>query len=898
MTSQAVLSHIAHFCSKLPGVFRTDIHPTYDLDPSDYPIGYHEILSSKSARPTNPGPFHATLTLPRLLPPHLRIFKSHSISETKDDARKKAAFKAYKALYEAGLLSENLLPLSESLNALREGKVHNARNGVLNLTQRDPWQSILGTPDNPLGWYESRLEVDEVGSLRLFTRSSLRRLGLSPIILHGPEHGQVRIASILSKDNVLLTAAQLQRAQQFTRRLFSVFYGKRLEWDNLDFAYLFLPTNNDDDIWEERRAWADGDRQSEKQGDALQQISANLAAFGSRFEYPADVGLLVDSWAFFEFVEWRSAPLDTAGEDQVRKRYRHLEELDITYPVAVARLVKHRNNFLVPSPEAISSSESIIILPTYARVILDSKINTAMAMVLPSIIRALLTRITAMSLQAELLDRAPSLMTLPTDIVEMALTSPSANAHSNYERLETLGDTVLKLVATVHLLAVHPHWPEGFLVAQRRLEVSNDTLSDAGMKNHLYQWIMRAPFVVRKWMPSYQQRMNSDGIQTTLERLHLDQYKSIIDENEDELAEEHQKATSNNLSLKTLADVVEALIGAAYLSGGLDCSIDCMNVLGIYVSGPWTPLSTSISKISSRDQPPDLPVVELAEKIILYTFKNKGLLIEALMDANYIGDIESMSYERLRLAGDAILDMIVVDSLYRADTRNFTPAEMHSRKTAVVNSHFLAFVCLRAHALTETAMPAWNQASRTPVVPVEQGQRIALYQCLFHTTSALLNEQHHVVTRFQASQEAIEAALDCGSYPWAALAEIRAPKYFGDIVESIIGAIYFDSGGQLSVVEDILEHLGIMKFVNRLIQEEVDLTHPVTKVMEWAGKHQALDHIRFHSKNHGEKVTCSLELQGQTIAAVTWSSGGEITEDTLRLLVAAESLPLLMRDSH
>ncbi|KAH8114018.1 hypothetical protein DFH11DRAFT_1727040 [Phellopilus nigrolimitatus] len=80
-----------------------------------------------------------------------------------------------------------------------------------------------------------------------------------------------------------------------------------------------------------------------------------------------------------------------------------------------------------------------------------------------------------------ILSRPSPLQQIPLDLVQSALMAPAANAHCNYERLETLGDAILKFVTSVRLLAEHPHWPEGFLTKRKDHAVSNAYLAQSAI---------------------------------------------------------------------------------------------------------------------------------------------------------------------------------------------------------------------------------------------------------------------------------------------------------------------------------------------------------------------------------------------------------------------------------
>ena len=60
-----------------------------------------------------------------------------------------------------------------------------------------------------------------------------------------------------------------------------------------------------------------------------------------------------------------------------------------------------------------------------------------------------------------------------------AITAPVAQEQIHYQRLETLGDTVLKFVASVNLLAEYRYWHEGYLARKKDHAVSNASLAKA-----------------------------------------------------------------------------------------------------------------------------------------------------------------------------------------------------------------------------------------------------------------------------------------------------------------------------------------------------------------------------------------------------------------------------------
>ncbi|MCU0527712.1 MAG: ribonuclease III [Elainella sp. Prado103] len=63
------------------------------------------------------------------------------------------------------------------------------------------------------------------------------------------------------------------------------------------------------------------------------------------------------------------------------------------------------------------------------------------------------------------------------DLLDLALVHPTASSTANYERLEFVGDAVVKLAAATFLFHTYPQSPEGELSAIRSVLVSDRTLA-------------------------------------------------------------------------------------------------------------------------------------------------------------------------------------------------------------------------------------------------------------------------------------------------------------------------------------------------------------------------------------------------------------------------------------
>lgn len=358
------------------------------------------------------------------------------------------------------------------------------------------------------------------------------------------------------------------------------------------------------------------------------------------------------------------------------------------------------------------------------------------------------------------------------------------------------------------------------------------------------------------------------------------------------LPEKSQKGKANQqqLSTKVLADVVESLIGAAYLHGGFDLAVDCGQMFGLGL--PWQKLPVRIEAMLSTIQRPDGFPSQITdvERMLGYNFVHKLLLVEALTHASHQQDLHTMSYERMEFLGDSVLDMIVTDYLYRAPGKNYSPGHIHLRKSAVVNGHFLAFICLRCSLSVDASMPRPDIRNRITVV--SQSQKVFLWQCLLHSSHRILDDQKFTFARYERAEANIEHILQNGSiFPWAALTRLQAPKFFSDVVESLLGAVYLDSGGNIDVVREVLRKLGILQVLERIVRDDVDVLHPVSRMSVWAAKQKKK--IEYSYERSKGKIICSVLIDGEEVVKAEDLYRGKASQQEVRFLAAEMAIQAL-----
>lgn len=211
------------------------------------------------------------------------------------------------------------------------------------------------------------------------------------------------------------------------------------------------------------------------------------------------------------------------------------------------------------------------------------------------------------------------------DLLIESSTLPTTNAKWNNQRLETLGDSVLKVVATVHVMNKFPHRHEGQLSQLRQSSVSNRTLLARAKEIGLERYLTSEGQNVHIWRYTIPEQAD-----VLLHMLHS--FHSV------------QRAFPR----RSLQDCMEAILGAAFLTGGVEMALRTGDALGMSVGGP-IPWSVRYSR-----PPESLPVPPLfadLQAAMGYEFHRGQLLIEAVTHPSFATSA-SASYQRLEFLGD------------------------------------------------------------------------------------------------------------------------------------------------------------------------------------------------------------------------------------------------------
>ena len=736
-------------------------------------------------------------------------------------AKRDAAFEAYVKLYHAGLINDNLLPISvPDPEAVGLSQIESRENLREVSGRLDPWQDIA------LDWRSTAdlhaLQVDICGqgdalpSLLLILPTSLSTnlnltLYWTPAVTY-----TAKVQPLFEK----LEDFPLDAAQQLTQYLIKTVFQRKIRAENLADAvlpYLLVPKGHLTSL----HHW----------------LEANTGQF------PLETLARKENEEIESYLIWRQSHSIPYILHQNSELDREDVVNDISKDEGSITLVRlpRRIDFLHPltsdiahtAKEKVPNSEcSVERLPSvFARAI----------MFIPSILHIIELSMVAQKAATTLLS---PIGFRNLHLVISALAASAANEFTNYQRFEFLGDGLLKFFTSVQLFCCHPRWHEGFLSRTKDRTVNNGRLCRAAMEMGLDQFIHTEPFAGAQWKV----RTNKEIIRGL------------------------EMQPKRQMSRKVLADVVEGLIGAAYLDGhsrkeSEQNVIACLSLFLPELS--WDTVDNNLLQITFPDLPEDVAVDHFVrlEAMIVYRFNKHILLAEALTHPSAIAIGGSMSYQRLEFLGDAVIDMIVVDALFQADT-TLHPFEMHLVRTAIVNADFLAFLCLGTGIdLDRQDVATNNSTHETIITPVIETKHLHDFMITFGLEIALARQS--CLERYQDLQGEIEAALKQGlKYPWSPLSRLAAPKFFSDLIESLVGAIFVDSHGSLDACRLFLGEIGLMKYLQRLIEEPtIDVMHPKERLGVVSGNSK-IDYLPSKERNEDGVLrhTCRVLVDGNVLA--------------------------------
>ncbi|ORY16739.1 hypothetical protein BCR34DRAFT_531207 [Clohesyomyces aquaticus] len=356
----------------------------------------------------------------------------------------------------------------------------------------------------------------------------------------------------------------------------------------------------------------------------------------------------------------------------------------------------------------------------------------------------------------------------------------------NYERLEFMGDCFLKMATSISTFVQQPDENEFEFHVRRMCMLCNKNLFRAAKKYQLYD---------RLWYP--------EGLVLT---------KGKGARKDGQAAKKAQpQAQQHSLGDKSVADVCEAFIGAAFMQH---------NELNRFSSENWDQAVKAVKVlVDSEDhlmekysdyyaayEKPHYQLVEatasqlsLAQKIEEkhpYHFKYPRLLRSAFVHPSQAYSWENVpNYQRLEFLGDSLLDMVFIQYLfYRYPEKD--PQWLTEHKMPMVSNKFFGAVCVHL---------GWHTHLRQ--------------------NNAVLSAQiRDYVTEVEEAEREAKGALDY----WCTVCE--PPKCLADVIEAYVGAIFVDSEFDFTVVQTFFDMHIKRFFVDMHLYDAFANNHPTTRL--------------------------------------------------------------------
>lgn len=238
----------------------------------------------------------------------------------------------------------------------------------------------------------------------------------------------------------------------------------------------------------------------------------------------------------------------------------------------------------------------------------------------------------------------------------------------------------------------------------------------------------------------------------------------------------------------TLARSLKAIIGASYMAIGIERSFQLLSLFNILPrkENIKTMLSNRFKSprldayISNADIDLCLKNRKEVETTLQYTFNNSAFLLQALTHPSYPRNTFTDCYQQLAFIGEAVIDLLITTYIHER-CPDMNSGQLGDLRHALTNNITMGCLCVRYN-----------------------------FQISILSQNAILDER---INKFVAFQEHYkneitdqvqllieESDVNMGEF-------IDIPKVLGDIFAAIIGAVFLDSGNNISVTWSLLYRL-------------------------------------------------------------------------------------------
>ncbi|KAI8660242.1 Dicer-like protein 1 [Fusarium keratoplasticum] len=763
-------------------------------------------------------------------------------------AKYSASFEACVKLIKDKHIDGHLQPtLSKTIPRMRNARLAVSSNKKAEYPMRlrpDVWKSLgdckelfatVITLDNPGALGEDLLSRP----LMLLSRKKLPELPGVPLFFG---NGRSSVAKLtVSEEPLKLAAEEIDSLTRFTLKVFSDVFSKEYDANADQLPYFLAPCKDGHSSVSQAVDWSIVEA---TKNDSLPWENAPKEFFVNKFVTdPYDGGRKL----VIKGIDESKRPSDPTpkGVPESRSRsYRQVEPTIKEYsnslyyntrlkvkwredqPVVKAQLLSLRRNYLdeFQVDEEVNNDCFVILEPLRVSPIpLDVAF---MVMAFPAIIHRIDSALITLDACA-MLD-----LPIPPVLALEAMTKDSDNSGehdeeqvnfqpgmgNNYERLEFLGDSFLKMATTISLFTLIPESDECGYHVERMILICNQNLFNNAVDRKLHEYIRSKAFDRRTWYPD----------------LPLKKGKAPKTE------------MRHNLADKSIADVCEALIGAAYLSGkggSMDLAVKAVtrmvksknhkmekfeDYFAAFKIPAWQQADANVNQRR---------LVDCVADAVGYRFKWPALLRSAFKHPSWPYD-SVPNYQRLEFLGDALLDMAIVDNLFQRFPQA-DPQWLTEHKMAMASNQFLGCLCVK----------------------------LDLHKHLTSTTSSLIGQISSYASELELAEEDARQEAKANKTAMRKDFWLRAsapPKAFADVMEALVGAMFVDANYDYTVVRNFFTRFIEPYFEDMALYDSFANKHPVTYLSKKMQQDLGCTNWRVSAEN----VPCGVE---EGIAALTES---------------------------
>ena len=405
--------HLECFCSRLSSHSEVQMKPEYIILKEYQEGGQGETLLVR-----------AKVILPVTLDHSLRVHKSQNLWGSEKNATKDAAFEAYVALYHAGLVNDHLLPLS----FMEHSKCMEKQVSLVEVRQQfNPWPAVARAWEHKEKLQRRVLTVkDEAGStkcqIKMLVPAKVPNMKAIRIYFSYSSEWKIEIGPATTIQHSLLTADD-------TTALLSLSYGHRWEVERLRHIVLFKVVDVDiDSFLKEDLSSISTDRTDD---------TITLLRDPQNYGHP------------YLFHKWLSTkpPLKS-----IQKPHKDHEKFPPDQLFVAVKKWSHRSDFLHPIAPYLATNEGPLAeyFTVFPRSLL--KIDTLPTAIsqFGLLVPSLLHNIEVQLVVGELCATVFSEIEIPDlELIRTAISAPVAREQENYQKLEFLGDSVLKFFTSI-----------------------------------------------------------------------------------------------------------------------------------------------------------------------------------------------------------------------------------------------------------------------------------------------------------------------------------------------------------------------------------------------------------------------------------------------------------------